>query len=307
MELAGITFEKIVEMFFILMTGAIAYRFGIIDAPTNKKLSGILLKIISPAMIISSYQIEYRADLIQGLGITLILSALSFLLTIGLSQLAIRKGQNQNAEIERMSVIYSNCGFIGIPLISGLLGREGVFFMSAYITMFNIFLWSHGVVLVCGSSSVKETLKNFVQPATVSIAIGVLLFVFRIRLPEVLGNPVESVGNMNTPVAMLVAGCSLAQSDLLACLKRARTYYISFLKLFAVPLLTLAMLAVFRVDRTIAVTILIAAACPAGASGTMFALEYQKDSNYASELFTITTVMSLITMPVMILFSSGIL
>lgn len=306
MELAWITVGKILEMFLIMLLGAAAFRYGVVDSGANKRLSGVCLKIVSPAMILMSYQIEYQPERLQGLLITAACSAASILLAIGVARLTIRPGRSLDVEIEKISAVYSNCGFIGIPLIHGLLGREGVFYMTAYITVFNLLIWSHGLALMCGTGSLRTTLKKLVQPAIIAIGVGVLCFLLQIRLPEVVANPLTMVGDMNTPLAMLVAGCNLAESDLLAALRRPRTYVISFLKLLLFPLLTALLLGALGVNRTIALTVLVATACPSAAMGTMFALQYQRDSNYATELFAITTVLSLVTIPLVILISTGI-
>lgn len=195
MGLAWITVEKIIGMFFIMAVGVIIFKLGIADRSTNKKMSGLLLKVVSPAIILMSYQMEFRMDLLQGLVMTGLLSLVTSLIAIALSSVLIRRG-HQNAEVEQMAVVYSNCGFIGVPLIQGLLGNEGVFFMTAYLTIFNILIWSHGLML---------------------------------KIPEIVANPLALIGNMNTPLAMLVAGGNLADSNLAAALQRPRTYWISFL------------------------------------------------------------------------------
>lgn len=307
MELALITMEKIIEMFIIMMIGVAAFRFGIMDGTSNKRLSGLLLKVISPVMLFMAYQIDFQPERLRGLGITLILSALSFVWTILIVNLLIRPGKSPNAEIERMASIYSNCGFIGIPLINGILGKEGVFYLTAYITMFNISIWSHGLILMCGSASLKTTLKNFIQPATIAIFLGIICFLLRIRIPSVAANPLNMVGDMNTPVAMIVAGCNLAESNLLEAMKRPRTYWMSFIKLILVPVFSILFLKIISAEQIYTMTVLIAIACPTGAMGTMFALQYNKDSNYASELFTISTVLSLVTIPLMILIAGWII
>lgn len=306
MELALITVEKIVEMFLIMIIGMAAFRFGVIDRAANQRISAVCLKIVSPAMIFMSYQTEFRPELLQGLLVTAAYSVFSIGLMLGVARLTIRPGKSPDVVIEKISTIYSNCGFIGIPLINGVLGREGVFYMTAYITVFNLLIWSHGLALMCGTKSLKATLHKMRQPAIIAIGVGVLCFLLRIRLPEVIANPLAMVGDMNTPLAMLVAGCNLADSDLFGAFARPRTYYISFLKLLLFPLLVALLLGVLGADQTIALTVLIATACPSAAMGTMFALEYQRDSKYASELFAITTVLSLVTIPLVILVSGAV-
>ena len=302
MNLAHITVDKIMEMFIIMVIGAVTFKTGIADNGTSKRMSSILLNVITPCMIIVSYQMEFDRELLIGLIVTLGLSLASIFLSILLSRLLIRSKENQDMSVEKFSMIYSNCGFIGIPIINGLLGAKGVFFMTAYITAFNIMIWSHGILLMKGKTgNMMSTVKSFINSSTVAIVVGILFFVTGLHLPEVVGNPLSMIGAMNTPVAMLISGMNLAESELLSCLKSPRTYMISAAKLLVIPLITLALLMAVKVDYAIAVTILVASACPSGATGAMFALQYNKNSQYASKLLAVTTVLSLVTIPAVML------
>lgn len=301
MELALITVEKILEMFVILFMGIAIRKCGMIDEASNKRFSGILLNLVSPCVILMSYQINFDVQLLARLLQTAILTGISFALSIVLANICVKKNGNSDFGVERMAVIYSNCGFMGLPLIEGLLGSEGVFFMTAYITVFNLFVWSHGVMLMSGrASSFAKTMKSLIQPSMIAIFVSLILFITGVRFPSVIANPLSMIGKMNTPLAMLIAGANLADSDLLASLKRPRVYWLSALKLLVVPLITLVELMLLHPDRTVALTLLTAAACPAGTMGTLFALQYHKNGHYASELFAVTTVLSLITVSVMV-------
>ncbi len=302
MNLAHITLNKIIEMFLIMMIGAAALKTGVVESGTSKKMSGVLLNVITPCMIIVSYQMEFDKDLLIGLVVTVILSGASLILSILLSGILVKDRENPDMAVERMSIVYSNCGFIGLPIVNGLLGPKGVFFMTAYITAFNILIWSHGIMLMRGrAGGLMSSMKSFINPSTVAIGAGILFFVAGLHLPEVIRNPLSMVGAMNTPVAMLISGMNLAESELLSCLKKPRTYMISAAKLLVIPLITLLLLLAVRVDYAIAVTILVASACPSGATGAMFALQYNKDSQYASKLLAVTTVFSLVTIPAVML------
>ena len=307
MELTLITIEKIVEIFLILFAGVIASRVDIIDHQTNKRLSGLLLQVICPAMLFMSYQIEFRQERFLGLVLTAALGVASMVAAIVVIQFLVPDKGRANAEIERLSAIYSNCGFIGIPLINGILGSEGVFYITAYITVFNLIIWSHGLALMTGSADIKTVVRQFIQPATIAIGLGIVCFLARIQVPSIVAEPMKMVGDMNTPLAMLVAGCNLAESNLLSALKRPRTYWISFLKLLAEPLLALLILAFVPVNLMVKLAVLVASACPTCAMGTMFALQYNRDSNYASELFAITTLLSLFTIPLVVFLGNVVL
>ena len=192
---------------------------------------------------------------------------------------------------------YSNSGFIGIPLISGVLGDKGVFYMTAYITVFNLLLWTHGIILMGDNDGLKGAWKNFLSPAILSIVIGIILFLFQLRLPQFIENPLEMIASMNTPLGMIVAGANLAQGNILKSLKSKRLYYLSFIKLIVYPLAGLVVLWLLPLEFEVAFTVFIALACPAGASVIMFAQRYDRDAYYASEIFVITTLLSAVTIP----------
>lgn len=297
MEFVLPTCEKITEMFVLILAGVVSCKTGLLDEAMSKKLSNLLLMVVCPCLIINSYQIEYRPELFTGLVLCLFFSAVSFGLDVLISRAVIRPSSGPDAAIERMGIIYSNCAFIGIPLVEGVLGKEGVFYVTAYLTVFNTLVWTHGVALMRGKGTFRESLRHLNTPTIYAIGLGLLLFFGQVRLPAVLAGPVASLSALNTPVAMLIAGVNLAGSDILGSLRKPRLYYIGLIKLIVIPLVTLTMLILLRADRTAAFVVFICAACPTGAMTTLFALKYNRNARYASEAFCSTTVFSLITMP----------
>lgn len=148
--------------------------------------------------------------------------------------------------IERYSAVYSNCGFIGIPLIYSVLGDEGVFYLTAYITLFNVFSWTHGLGLMEKGFHLKGLKEGLLSPVILSTAAALILFFTRIRIPGVLLDSMTYVADMNTPLAMMVAGFSVAQADLKRLFTTFRIYRASVLKLLLIPLLTVGLFAIFR-------------------------------------------------------------
>lgn len=290
--------EKIIEMFIILIAGVLAYKTGLIDRNTTAKLSNLLLMLVSPLLIFQSYQMDFNIKLLYGLLFTLLASAITFICCILISQFII-KGNIEKNPIEKIAVIYSNCAFIGIPLISGILGSEGVFYMTAYTTVFNVLFWTHGVWVMSGNGELKGIWKNLLTPAIVAVAVGLCFFVFQIRLPSLVGEPVQMIASMNTPLAMIIAGANLAQGNILKSLRNIRLYFVSFLKLIIMPVAGIIILRVMHLDFNVAFTVFIAMACPAGATTIMFAERYEKDAYYAAEIFMFTTVLSAVTIPML--------
>ena len=301
-----IVIKKIIEMFMILLVGIIIYKGKIIDDVSTKHLSNVLLLLVSPLLIVQSYQIDFNKKLLYGLLWALLASFLTFLFMIIVSEFLFHGNKNRSS-VEKIAVSYSNSGFIGIPLISGVLGDKGVFYMTAYITVFNVLLWTHGVVLMGDSKDLKGAWKNFLSPAIIAVIVGIILFLFQLRLPQFIENPLEMIASMNTPLGMIVAGANLAQGNILKSLKNKRLYYLSFIKLIVYPLAGNIILWLLPLEFEVAFTVFIALACPAGASVVMFAQRYDRDAYYGSEIFVITTLLSAITLPLLSIIAIGVL
>ncbi len=314
--MASIVALKIIQMFIILSVGVIAFKTRLIDKSATAKMSNLLLMVISPMLSFMSYQTDFSAELLHGLLLCLLASVLTFVISILLSELIFRPGHASRAVspdvsgladgtgsssdlsgIEKLSVVYSNCGFIGVPLVNSLFGSIGVFYLTAYLTAFNVLLWTHGIRAMGETFTLKTLWKKLMTPAILAIAAGIVCFLAQIRLPEVLSYPLGLIANMNTPLAMLVAGANLAQADILKCLKKPRVYLVSVVRLILIPAISLIFLRMMHLDFTVSFTVFLAAACPAGASAIMFAERFGKDSSYATELFVLTTVLSVVTIP----------
>lgn len=295
-----IIINQIFKMVLLLVLGIICYRFKLIDQSGNKMLANLLLLIVNPLLIFMSLQVDYTPALISGFLLMLLLAIITHLLAIFLAHLLIPKKENRDYAIERFSIIYPNCGFIGIPLLQSVLGSEGVFYLSAYIVIFNIFSWTHGVVLMQGKTSLKELKKGLISPTIFACVFGLLLFFLQIRIPAVLADTFNYISSMNTPLAMIIAGVSVAQTDLNVMLKNKRVYFVTFCKLLLMPTVILALLVPLHIPMVVACTLVIAVSCPVAASCTAFSLRFQKNYKYASELYAFTTICSLFTIPLFV-------
>lgn len=300
MELALISFNKILVMFVILSVGVICYKTKLINEEGNKSLSNILLMVVNPLLMFISYQIEFEMRLFKGFLISVGFALISHIVAIIAANVIVKKSV-KDFEIERMSAIYSNCGFMGIPIINALFGTEGVFYLSAYMTVFNIILWTHGVILMTGKKNMTTLLNALKAPAIIAVVLGMITFVAGIKLPQIILEPIESIAGMNTPMAMLIAGISLAQTNVIKTLKNIRVYFAAILKLLAIPILAATVISLFDVDSMVKMTAIIEIACPVASSVTLFAIRYDKNAVYASELYTVTTLLSAITIPVVIM------
>jgi predicted permease len=307
MEFTKIIGNQVFIMFLLISVGFILYKIKLISDATNKQLTGIVLSVVIPALIIDTYQMDYDATQANNMLLGFLLSFLSILTAIVLSYVLKFKSRKESLSTERFSVIFTNCGFMGIPLMSALFGSLGVFYCNTYLTMFNVIIWTYGIILMnhkkkeTSKRSLKEQLKPFITPTMICIVLGLVMYFLKIKLPTPVAKTTKYVASMNTPLAMIVSGVCIAQSNLLSAIKKLRVYYVAFLKCFVVPLLIMAIFLLFPLDNTLLTTILIAGACPTAATTMLFANKYGGDVEMASNVFTITTIMSIISLPIVIL------
>ncbi len=297
--------DQVLVMLLLMAAGFFSYKVKIISNEGSKQITNILILLVSPVVIFVSYQRDFDPEMLKGLAQAFGIALLGFAIAMAGAYLLLRaKGKEGKAAlaVERFSVIYSNCGFIGIPLVQALFGNEGVFYLTAVMTAFNILVWTHGLFLFTGGEkfSIKGLLKALCSPSILAVPIGLICFLLRLRVPDVVLDAMNYIAGMNTPLAMLVAGVTVAQTNLIKAFTRPRTYYVSFLKLILLPLLIVLAYSVFKLPAIISLTIAVAMAAPSGAMCTMFAVRYDRDAHYASEIFAATTILSMATLPLIV-------
>lgn len=287
-------------MLVLILVGILCSKTKIISQDTNRQLSSLVLQVVNPVVILMSFQTDYRPELAKNLLITFGLSAAAFIIMITVSYILVRSKPQRDTAIERFASTYSNCAFMGIPLMNALFGAEGVFYLTAFITVFNISVWTHGVILISGEKNLKQAIKVLYSPTIIAIALGIVMFFAQIKIPSVPAQALQFIADMNTPLAMLVSGITISQTNVIKLLKKPRIYYICLLKLIVIPLILMTGLTLLDIDEKVRMTVLVAAAAPPAAMCTLFALRYGKNSLYSSEIFAAGTVLSVATLPAIV-------
>ena len=295
---------QIAVMFLLVLCGYVLFRKNFISVKTSEQLSRIVISVVNPALMFSSYNTTLDKSLIEGLGQAFAIAALIHILFIAVSKLIIPRKNNQNYGLERYCCIYSNCAFIGIPLVSSVCGSEGVFYLTAYITVFNLLMWSHGIFLLSRKTNFSFVRNVLFSPTIIATLLGMFVFFLQIKVPAIILKPIDYISNMNTPLAMMIAGATIAQSNIKQAFKKSRIYIIAFIKLLLIPLGVLLILIHFQLNQVALLATIIAAACPVATSSTLLAIRYNLDAKYASQIFGLTTVISMISLPVILLIAN---
>ena len=292
--------EQVVVLFLLIGVGALCAKTGIIKEVAIKSCSDLVLIVVTPCVIIQSFQRPFDAAMLKGLGLACLIALSIHIVTILLAHLLLHDPVAARERVLRVGAVLSNAGFMSLPLQNALLGEDGVFYGAAYVAIFNLILWSYGLVEMSGSRQNLSPRKLILNPGVLSLAIGLMLFLVRITLPTVLASPMGHLAALNTPLPMLIIGFYLADTDLKAALRDWRSYAAIGLRLLVVPLTALGILYLCGVRGTLLVSMIIAASAPVAASTTMFATKYDCDPGLSVNLVSLSTLLSLITMPLIV-------
>ncbi len=296
---ASTIINQIVVMFLLMFVGHLLYKKKILDDGGTRQLSALLLNIVTPAVLITSYQRPFdkkeALDLLGAFGFAFV----TFVVVIGMMTVLYGKSKQPYARDARMCVIFSNNGFMAIPLLQALLGSQGVFLGSASIVTATVLAWTYGVSMLRGNRQVNFY-RILMNPGTLALFGGILLFCSPWKLPGPIFQAVNYLGSLNTPLAMLVLGVYLSQAKVFSCLKDKTVYILSFLKLIVAPLLSMAVLYFLGAERTVAMALVIGIAAPSGVISAMMAQMFDTDYLFSTRIVAVTTLLSAITMPLLI-------
>ena len=292
MEISLLLMQQIAQLFLILIMGYAVVKAGLLKASDSRVLSVVMVYLVTPCVIINAFQIDDTPEIRKGLLYSMAIAAAIHVVLLVLSALLSRPLKLD--AVEQVNVIYSNAAALVIPLVKALMGDAYVIYSCAFIIVQLVLLWTHASSLLQGSSALdwKKVLTNINM---IAIAAGALLYWFRVVLPAPLQNTMSTVGNMMGPMGMLLAGMAIAEKPLR-----------EVLRLVVCPLVVLVLLWVCHASswvadgKNILMTVYLAAITPACATVTSMAQLYDRDAAHSSALYVLTTLLSIVSMPVMI-------
>jgi len=296
-------FSQVLVLFFIMLIGFIARKLDIITEAVSKKLSELLLKITSPLLVISSFQVSFSKDILASV-ITVFIFGMAFhAFSALLGHVLFKKYEDGKRKIMIVSTIYSNCGFMGFPILESLFGKIGILLGSVYLATFYIFLWTNGVMVFTDKKKLdKDTIKNtLLNPGMISVVIGLVLFLFSIELPYIPARTLELVGSMTVPLSMLIVGGNLTGVNFRELIKEPDLFYISGIRLVLLPLAAYAALKLFGFSGTLLTVCVLVTAMPVAAITNIFAEMYGGDVAFSSRIVAFSTLLSIITVPLAML------
>ena len=290
-------------MALLAAVGVYLSRKGFLSPQGTKDLGAILLRVIIPCVIVKSYITEFSRERLLELALSAGLALIGFILAMVISYLVFGKRRR----LENFAASFCNAGFIGIPLAQAIIGEEGVFYIAASVALLNLFQWTYGVYIMADRKDAISARTIAKNPVVIAIVIGVVLFVSRIPVPGIVTSTLGYIAGMNTPIAMILMGTYLAKLPLKKLLDK-RAYGCVLFRLVIIPaviLLVFWALPVANVD--IALAAFLAAATPVGANICVFAQQYDCDYEFSVVTVCLSTLLSVVTVPLLVSFAQMIL
>jgi malate permease and related proteins len=291
-------FMEIPVLLILAAAGFVLYKTRLIDPAVLKGISGIVIYFAMPSSILLSFIDDINKNIFRNFAETFLISGLIYLFFIGVSAAIFRK-KNDESIISKLSLVFSNCAFIGIPIISSLFGQEGIIYTSIFILYYNIFIWTYGVKLLhSGEKTKKSFLKVLLNPGIIAMCLGFIFAFLELELPYFIERSVRLASSLTTPMAMILVGAMFAGKSLKDIFLNRKINLISFVRLLLIPVFLIFVFKLLGLSGTHIKVIVILAAMPVATTVAILAEQYNKAPSFASGIIGYSTLLSVLTVPI---------
>lgn len=296
--------KQIIVLFIMMFCGFALVKMNYLKTEDNRVLTVLSVRLLYPCVIIGAFQIDYTPEIRDGFILAVVAAVLIQVILLILSSL-FRK-MFSLSPVETASVFYSNSANMVIPLVTAVLGSEWLIYTSAFICVQTCVIWVHGQALIAGNGD-RSLKKIFLNPNVLASILGIVLFLARVRMPEVLESAISGMGNVVGPISMFIIGALLAAADWKKVLLNKRLWLVSVIRLVIIPIFILLFLkysglaALAEKGSEILMISLLAAVAPTAATVVQIAQLYDREAVYAGQINALTTLLSVVTMPLMVM------
>lgn len=295
---------QMIQLFLVIALGYGLLKIKILDVEFNKRLTSLLLSVTTPALIVSSVLSTTLEKDISKIAFVFIVGVIIFIVLpiLGFIIVKIIKVPTHQQGLYIFMTMFSNIGFMGFPVMKSIFGNEAVFLTAIFNMLFNLLVFTVGIVFMNYHSAekIKMNARQLLSPGVISSLIALLIYLTEIQVPDVIASTITMVGDITTPIAMMLIGSTLATIPLKEVFNEIRVYPFTILKQIIIPIIAYPVLSFFIQDPLILGVSLIMIAMPVGNIAVLFATEYQKDVALAAKTVFMTTLLSIITIPVIV-------
>lgn len=311
--------QKVGLLFILIAIGFLCQKIRLLTEEANKCMADIVMYFVTPCVIINAFSstMYSRTELLGILRNIAVVAAVSVILhTVMILSvyLLFRFRDEDRRRVMRFAAVFSNAGFIALPLAQALIDtpecHEGALYAAVFLAVFNIALWTWGLIDMSGERKAMNYKKILFNPGIIGVVIGLFLFTsplymtfgntVGIRLPSLISDALSAMSALNLPLPMLMVGYYLGKADLLAALSDRWSYFCMAMRLVIFPMLTLGVLYLCGVRGNVLTVLVIGASAPVGATTTIFSAKFNRDTELSVRLVSLSTILSMITMPIIV-------
>lgn len=298
--------QQLIQLFLMLFLGYFLCKLGIFDRHTNKKMTKLCLNVTTPCLVLNSVLQQTGERNYQLIALTFAVALVYYAVMpfIGWLLCKILRLPRQSHGLYMFMAVFENIGFMGIPLINAIYGSEGVLYTAIFNICFSLASYSYGPVMLSVGTDRKSKvdLKNILSPGTVLSVITIVIYLSGLKLPGIISGVVSSVGAITSPMAMMLTGAALALTDIRTVFTDRHVYPFLALRQLIFPLIVFPLLALIIKDPVLLGVVFILTIMPCASNSVLFATNYKNDESLAARTVFISTLCSLVTIPVLVMF-----
>ncbi|HEX3048809.1 MAG TPA: AEC family transporter [Bacillota bacterium] len=293
-------FHQALILFLIMAVGFYAKKRRILTNDLIKGLTELLINITVPLLTIASFNFDFSPKLLYNIGVIFAGSLGIHTLAFFLSKILFNKCAQNEKKVLQFSTVFSNCAFMGFPVLVSIYGKIGILYGSVYVVPFTIFLWTVGIWIYRGQRDSNSLGRIILNPGIVAVIIGLIIFSFSIKLPTPLYQAIDLIGSMTTPLAMIIIGAMLAGLKIKEVFGGLAIYYGTLIRLLLTPILVLGILILLGMKGVLLGVCVISTAMPTAANTVIFAEKFNGDATFASRIVFVSTLFSILTIPALL-------
>ncbi|MDE7312537.1 MAG: AEC family transporter [Eubacterium sp.] len=296
-------FFQMLALLIMIGAGYFVTKKGMMDRHTNDQMSDLIVNVFNPMLVLASAANSVGQISMDAMKLAGLIAAGMFLAFIlaGMVLSPLFEKDREQRKIFQLMFVFSNVGFIGIPVISSIFGTEYVVYVSEFMLVYTLVFYTYGIALMDGKFS-KASLRAMINPGTVSGILAMAVIIFGIQLPEFLKTAITYLGNVTSPMALVAVGFALADSDMKKIFCQPRLYVFSIVKLLVLPLALLPLLRLVIADTVLLAVCMVMFGMPVGNMPLILGNQRGLDVTSCSAAIILSTVLCVLTVPVLLLF-----
>lgn len=303
-----LSLKQVIIIFLLMIVGFVCKKVDFIHDITVKDLTNLLLYLVSPCIIINSFLASFSKKKFQMFVLSMIAAIVVFFVAIIIASVFFGRIKDfPRKAVLKYSTVYSNAGFMGIPLVQAFLGSKGVFFSIPFLVVYNLFMWSHGIRLFSkrDERNIRTKIQSLIcNPNIIAAIVGLIIYIVQIKFPSIIDVPLKDLASINTPLSMLIIGSNLSEISLSEVFSNKISWQGTLFRNIIVPIISMLVLKLFQLSQLAYIALIIMISCPIAGVVVLFSILNDFDVKLPTQLLCLSTLMSIFTIPLMIWIAS---